>query len=90
MTLKKFEGHGVVVAPMLADPLQRMKGVNFFLVVATTALFSTGIAEKAHMVAHLSQTPPPNCCCADSINISNLFPTPTIRAVTVDSGSLSI
>ena len=67
-----------------------MKGVNSFLVVATTALFSTGIAEKAHMVAHLSQTPPPNCCCADSINISNFFPAPSIGAITIDSCSLGI
>ena len=76
--------------PMVADLLHRMKGVNSFLVVATTALFSTGIAEKAHMVAHLSQTPPPNCCCADSINISNFFPAPSIGAITIDSCSLGI
>jgi hypothetical protein len=50
-----------------------MKRVNSFLVVATISLFSTGIAEKAQMVAHLSQTPPPNCCCADSRNISDFF-----------------
>ena len=31
-----------------------MKGVNYFLVVATNALSSTGIAEKAHMAAHLA------------------------------------
>ena len=31
-----------------------MKGVNSSLLVATTALFSTGIAEKAHMAAHLA------------------------------------
>ena len=40
--------------PMVADLLHIMKGVNSFLVVATTALFSTGIAEKAHMAAHLA------------------------------------
>ena len=38
--------------PMVADLLHRMKGVNSFLAVAITALFSTGIAERAHMVAH--------------------------------------
>jgi hypothetical protein len=29
-----------------------MKGVNSFLAVAITALFSTDITEKAHMAAH--------------------------------------
>ena len=40
--------------PMVADPLHRMKGVNSFLAVAITALFSTDITEKAHMAAHLA------------------------------------
>ena len=31
-----------------------MKGGNSFLVVAITALFSTDIAEKAHIAAHLA------------------------------------
>ena len=30
-----------------------MKGGNYFLIVATTALFSKGIEEKGHMAAHL-------------------------------------
>ena len=54
--------------PMVVDLLHRMQGKNSFLVVATTALFSTGFEEKAHMVAHLGQAPPPGFCSAEVIN----------------------
>ena len=89
-TIENDIGEKGEVPEVFLAPLPAMQRVIFYLAIVITSFLFGCYFDLAGRAAGLSQTQPPNCCWADSINISNFFPAPSIGAITIDSCSLGI